>query len=65
MRFRSALSLRSIIYDNVGGEDTPGCLHLFSFLSRTSKEEVKNYNIKHKDVIIDQQRRHSIGCNCW
>ena len=64
-RFRSASELGSIIGNDVGGKETPGRIHLFSFLSGTNKEEVKKNNINHKDVRINQQRRHHIGRHYW
>ena len=52
----SASALGSIVGNGMGGEETPGCIHLFAFPSGTRKEEVNNNNIKHKDVRINQQR---------
>ena len=61
--FHSALVLGLIVGNDVGGEETPGRIHLFVFPSETRKEEVKRNNINHEDVRINQQRRHNIGRN--
>ena len=40
------------VSNNVGGEETPGRLHLFDFPSGTRKEEVKENNKKENTLLI-------------